>query len=474
MKKKHIHFVGIKGVGNAPLAIIAKEAGLTVTGCDVAEVFITDAALKKAGIAVQHGFSPDHLEEVDLVVTTGAHGGFDNPEVKAAKEKNIPVLTQGEAVGKFMDGSILGRSGMTGVSVAGVHGKTTTTAMVATVLKHTGLNPSFVVGTSDIPSLDGAGHFGKGNIFVAEADEYATEPTHDPRAKFLWQHPKIAVITNIEHDHPDVYPDVEAMRESFLEFARQLPTGGTLILSGDDPQLQLLKKEYNGRTITYGMSQVNDYVLQRVRISGDRMFFWLETKTASLGEFMLNVTGEHNAQNATAAIIAASELGVNIAAIKKALLHFKGSKRRLEFLGALTTGALFYDDYAHHPTEIRKTLAALRAMYPKKQIVSVFQPHTYSRTKSLYNEFTRAFEDADRVVLTDIYASMREAADPEISSRKLAIDMSKWNKAVEYLPSLDDVVEYIEQNRFRNDTVVVIMGAGDVYKIAEQLSFTDE
>ena len=258
-KKKHIHFVGIKGVGMAPLAILAKEAGFTVTGCDIPEEFITDEPLQKAGIQPFQYFSKDHLNNVSLVITTGAHGGFDNEEVQEARRKNIRVMTQGEAVGYFMSGEPFHRVDIEGISVSGSHGKTTTTAMIATLLRNT--DPSYLVGTSSLAPLGLPGRYGKGRYFIAEADEYVTEPTHDSTPKFLWQHPAILVITNIEFDHPDVYNSIDEVRSAFQRFVNQLPKDGILIVSGDDRQLSKILTNYPGKKITYGFSPKNDYIL---------------------------------------------------------------------------------------------------------------------------------------------------------------------------------------------------------------------
>src|SRR3989344_1470900 len=200
----HIHFVGIKGVGMTALAIIAKEAGVYVSGSDVGEQFITDITLEQAGIRPIVGFNEINVNEADLVVTTGAHGGYDNPEVRSAKEKGIRVVSMAEAVGMVMDGRLFEKK-FKGISVAGTHGKTTTSAIIATILKKSDLDPAYFIGTSFIPSLGSSGHLGKGEYFVVEADEYATEPVHDRRPKFFWQKPFIAVFTNIELDHPDIY-----------------------------------------------------------------------------------------------------------------------------------------------------------------------------------------------------------------------------------------------------------------------------
>lgn len=468
-KIRSIHFVGIKGVGVAPLAIIAKEAGIKVSGCDIEEVFITNEPLRKAGIRPLVGFSKEHVTGSDLVITTGAHGGFDNPEVQIAKKLGIEVWTQGQAVGQFMKGSLLGKKGFIGVSIAGSHGKTTTTAMLATILKGAGLDPSFLIGTGDTPSLGGPGHFGKGKYFISEADEYATEPLHDKTPKFLWQHPKIAVFTNIEFDHPDLYSSLDEIRAAFLQFANNISQDGVLILGGDDRENQKLKKEYSGRIITYGTLPTNDFVMKRVSISGNQTFFWVEGFGTSLGEFALRVVGEHNALNALSAIIVSLELGLPIERIRGELLRFTGTKRRFEYIGKLQSGALLFDDYAHHPTEIKKTLLAFKQSFPKKNIVCIFQPHTYSRTKKLFDEFISSFSYSRTVVIIDIYPSLREKPDSQVSSKKLSDAINRLYGHAIFLPTLPDVVEYIDQKRFGEDTVIVTMGAGDIYKISEKL-----
>lgn len=468
MKRKNVHFVGIKGVGMTPLAIIAKEAKFVVTGSDIVDEFITDEALNNAGIVPLVGFSPDHIQDSDLIITTGAHGGFDNIEVQEAIKKDIEVLTQGQAVGVFMDGAIF-KKHFEGISIAGAHGKTTTTAMLATIFKENKLDPSFLIGTSAIKSLGQPGHFGKGKYFIAEADEYATEPTHDKTPKLLWQHPKIAVFTNIEFDHPDVYSSIDNITRVFLQFANKLPTDGLLVACGDDKKIQGILENYRGRRITYGYGPENDFILKQVHISGPKTFFTVESGRATLGEFSLNVVGEHNALNAISAMIVSLECSLSLEQIKQGLKAFTGTKRRFEFIGNIKSGAYLFDDYAHHPTEIEKTLKAFRQSFPKFRVICIFQPHTYSRTKSLFNEFRHAFSLADTVILTDIYPSLREKPDESISSRLLAQEMQIFKKDVLYLQKNTDVIKYIEENNFPENTVIVTMGAGDIYKISQKL-----
>ena len=341
--------------------------------------------------------------------------------------------------------------------------------MIATVLKENRMDPSYLIGTGDIPSLGSCGHFGKGQSFVVEADEYATEPKYDKKPKFLWQKPKIGIITNIEFDHPDLYPSIDSVREAFLAFANNIAESGILIACLDDFETVKVIKDFKKRVITYGFSQNADFYIDKVSIEPDRIFFWVNTKNTMLGEFLLNVTGEYNALNALAAIVACLELGLSLENIKKGLLGFKGTKRRLEFVGTLESGAMLYDDYAHHPTEIRKTLEALKKAYPNKKIVCIFQPHTYSRTKSLFEQFITSFNAADSVILVDIFPSSRESIDNSISSKLLVGGISRIHKDAIYIPNLEDVVKYVDQKSFGRDHILVTMGAGDIYEIGKEL-----
>lgn len=469
MKKlKSIHFVGIKGVGMTPLAIIAKQAGFKVSGCDVDEEFITDQALIKEEIKPQAGFSLSHIQNVDLVITTGAHGGFDHIEVVEAKKRGIKVWTQGQAVGEFMKGDIFGRS-FEGISVSGTHGKTTTTAMIATILRENKLDPSFVIGTGNVPYLASCGHFGKGKYFVAEADEYATEPKYDKTPKLLWQKPSIAVITNIELDHPDLYESIVHLKEAFYSFSNNISIDGSLIACIDDIETQSVVKRVAGKVITYGFSKNAQFHIDKVSIEKERMFFWIQNGNTNLGEFMLSVTGEHNALNALAAVIVCLEIGLSLENIKKGLMKFTGSRRRFEFIKDLQNGAALYDDYAHHPTEIRKTLLAFRKTFPNKKILCIFQPHTHSRTKKLFEEFKYSFSDASELILVDIYSSAREEIDNSVSSELLKNEIAKVFNKVAHFSDLTDVIKYVDKKAYGNDWIVLTMGAGNIYKIADKL-----
>ncbi len=467
-KNKKIYFVGIKGVGMTPLVIIAREAGFKVLGSDIKDEFITDKALEKAGISYNDKFSAENITgDIDLLITTGAHGGFDNIEVKTAKEKGIKVLTQGEAVGEFMKGNIFNKK-LIGISVTGCHGKTTTSAMIATVLKENKLDPSYVIGTSEILSLGLPGHFGKGKYFIAEADEYATEPVYDKTPKLLWQKPKIIALTNLEFDHPDVYSSIEEIKETFLKFINQNKEA-TVIYNADDINLNSIVDKFSGNKISFGYSESSDYRIKKVNLSLEQTFFWVEHKGTLLGEFLINTPGEYNALNALCSIIVGFEIGLSVNEIKKGIIKYKGSKRRLEYIGKTDNNCLIYDDYAHHPTEIKKVLSSLKKMYPKKKIICIFQSHTYSRTKTLLDEFSKAFTDSNFLILTKIFASEREKEDKEDLSKRLYLEVVKNHPNTLFLPEFKDVVKYAEQKGYNSENVLITLGAGGIYKIGQAL-----
>lgn len=466
-KIKKIHFTGVKGVGMAALAIIAKEAGFIVTGSDVSEKFITDEELIKAGVIIYEGFNPSRVDGVDLVITTSAHGGSQNIEVKTAKDKGIAVISQGEALGKFQSGQIM-RKDFTAISVAGSHGKTTTSAMIATMLKGNKLDPSYAIGTGNIPSLGNSGHFGKGKYFVVEADEYfADEAEKIP--KFLYQKPNFIVVTNIDFDHPDIYESINEVRNAFLKFTGNLVEGGALIVCGDGEENRKFLKEVTVKKITYGMSPDNNYWIERVNYSSEKMFFWIKNGENVLGQFSVNVFGEQNALDALASIVLGLELGLSIEQVKNGLSRFQGTKRRSEFIGFLVTGAKVYDDYAHHPREIKETLASFRKAFPREKLIVIYQPHMYSRTKILFNEFASAFIDANEVIMTEIFPSFREQIDKSFSSRLLVDEIKKFGASAIYSPDLTSVVKYLVSRKLDKNTVLITMGAGDIYKVGKEL-----
>lgn len=472
MKKNNsVHFVGIKGVGMTALAVIVKEAGMEVTGSDVAEEFITDPILRKHKIKIYSTFSPENLKNCDLVITTGAHSGMSNPEVIEAQKRQVPVLSFGQAVGEMMSGSLIFKKKPIGISVSGTHGKTTTTGLIATVFSSCGLDPSYLIGTSEVSSLKDPGHFGKGKHFIVEADEYATDPMHSRKPKFLWQHPEVIVITNIDYDHPDIFSSLSEVKAAFASFITQLSGISLLVANGDDESVKDIIQKTKVKAVTYGFSPLNTYQITRVKIEGDHMFFSVTRDGMSLGNFFSKISGRHNAQNCLAAIVVGLELGLPLDGVQNGISRYSGSKRRMEYLGKLVSGADTYDDYAHHPREIEETLKALRSMNPGKRVVAIFQPHTYSRTKKMFGEFITSLKNADVVGIMDIFSSARENPDNSVSSEAMVSLMAREKSDVILLKKAQDVVEYLDKTHPDARHVVIFLGAGDIYKVKELLKF---
>ncbi|MBI4066311.1 hypothetical protein HY411_01200 [Candidatus Gottesmanbacteria bacterium] len=419
---KRVYFVGIKGVAMAALAIWARESGHIVAGSDVGEEFPTDEELKKVSIDVHEGFDQAHLVafKPDLVIYTGAHGGRENSQVVYATDHNITSLPHGQALGLAM-------AEKRQISVAGSHGKTTTSAMIATILTQAGLDPSYAIGCGSIFGLGAAGHAGKGDWFVAEADEYVTDPGHDTTPRFMWQTPELLVVTNIDYDHPDVYADLGAVQKAFAALQRK---SKLTIVNAEDPASTVLRGDH---VVLFGRSK-------------------------PLSGLTLKVPGEHNMFNAAAAAAACKEIGIGWTTIKRGVERFGGTKRRLEMLGEVR-GALIYDDYAHHPKEIEATIAAVRQQYPNRRVIVVFQPHTYSRTKALVQDFRAALTKADVAIVTDIYASARETQTEKGLAKRLG---------GHFLPSRNDVTKWLQKELREND-VVLYMGAGDIYQWARSI-----
>jgi UDP-N-acetylmuramate--alanine ligase len=447
-----VHFVGIKGIAMTAFAVWAKESGMTVTGSDVDETFPSDQVLIDAGISVFSGFHPEHVSKPDLVIYTGAHGGVSNVEVETAIKLGIPVLPHGKALGLAM-------ATKKQISVAGSHGKTTTSAMIATVLSHAGLDPSYAVGCGHIGGLGLSGHSGHGDYFVAEADEYITDPTHDKTPRFLWQKPEILVVTNIDYDHPDAYGSLEDVQKAFL--ALQKKSAHCIVNIDDQASKPLLEVKDTQDIITYGESSEALYRVTSIVFTPEKTTFTLLYKEKEIGTFVLKVPGKHNALNAAAVAIACHLAGLSWDAIGKGLREFTGAKRRFEKIG-FKSGVTYYDDYAHHPKEIQATLKAARMWYPKRRIIAIFQPHTYSRTKSLLADFGRAFSDADIAVLTDIYASAREHETLGIDGMTVVNELKKNHTHVVYAPDRVHVQSFL-QSECKNGDVVFFMGAGDIY-----------
>ncbi|MDO8269261.1 MAG: Mur ligase family protein [Candidatus Levybacteria bacterium] len=400
---------------------------------------------------------------------TGAHKGFDNPQVKWAKENGIAYLSQGQALAIFMEGEIIGKS-FKSIAVAGSHGKTTISSLLATTLKAMGLDPSYSVGTGEVFPLGAPGHLGNGEFFVVESDEYASEPTHDRIPKFLYQQPTYAIFNNIDFDHPDLFENIDQIVSAFEELAHNIKSGGKLLVNGDDQYLSKFKDQIGKdiSVITYGEKPHNDYTISQIVSHGLSSRFNVLRKGKELGHFELSIPGAHNAKNALSVIVLLTELGFESEKIRICLREFRGTKRRTEIVGKTSGGALVIDDYGHHPLEIETTVESIQQAYPEKKLVCIFQPHTYSRTKALLPEFGNAFRKVHKLLLLPVFKSARDTEKDNLSVEEY-VNAHREKVDTEFFEKFSDVVEYVGQNFTSDDYIIVTMGAGDVYKIAYNL-----
>ena len=441
-----LHIIGIGGAGMSAIATVLLERGYQVSGSDQAESDTT-RALRQQGADVFIGHQASNVGEVAMVVASSAIRE-DNVELAAARERGIPVNKRAQFLGWLMQGAL-------GVAVAGTHGKTTTTAMIASILVGAGRDPSFIVG-GPIAALGRSAHAGHDREFVIEADEYDR--------MFLGLTPTIEVITNVEHDHPDCYPTFDEMLTAFREFIDRLPSDGMLVACGEDAASTKLAKA-TAHSLLYGFKSDMDWSATDVRpnqAGGSDFIAYHEGK--SLGLVRLRVPGKHNVLNALAALAATDQLGVSFSAAQDALADFRGVGRRFEVRGEVD-GVTIVDDYGHHPTEIKATLAGARNRYPDQKIWAVLQPHTYSRTKTLLDEFATAFVDADHVIVTAIFAS-RERDTLGISNQDVVARMVHPDARA--IDALSDVVAYLKQHVQPGD-VVITFSAGDANKISTEL-----
>ncbi|PWU23961.1 UDP-N-acetylmuramate--L-alanine ligase [Candidatus Cerribacteria bacterium 'Amazon FNV 2010 28 9'] len=465
--KRHIHLVGIKGVAVASLAQCLIDLGIRISGSDVEEEFVTQHLLEKLHIPLFVGFDPSHVEkDVDLVIYTGAHKGRQNSEVQVAIQRSIPIISQAEAIGQLMDKK-------KGVSVCGTGGKSTTSAMIAWIAHVAGIHPSFTVGVGNIPDLHKTGEFSideRSQWFIAEADEYAVDPLVDHRPRFIFQHPQIIICTNLSYDHPDIYENFDQTKQTFLSFFNTLPQEGILILNGDDERLTSLipKLTTKARVVLVGQHEGNDIWVRSTSVAEGKtqaqVTFHLQGKQKKTEEVILLLPGVFNMMNAAFAIAAAVAIGIPRLTAIRALAQFHGTMRRFEPKGNFQ-GIPCFDDYAHTPEEIETTLHALKEWYPHRKRIVIFQPHTYSRTKALFDQFSQSFHDADEIYFLDIFASAREAEDSSVSSDRLAeaVKKNESDKKVKNVKTVECAADVVKLAG--PQSVIVTMGAGDVYKI---------
>lgn len=449
-----IHFVGIGGVSMSGLAQLAINRGFRVTGSDWTKSAVTEK-LEALGADIVYGrgaLNEKGIENASLVVYTAA-AKADNPELIAARERGVRTADRAEFLGAVM------KEFPRAVGVSGTHGKTTATGMIAHALIGAGEDPTVSIG-GELDVIGGNFRCGKGDCFVTEACEYTNS--------FLKFYPTIALITNIEEDHLDFFSGIEEIRESFLRFASLTRGKGRVIAMADDENVKKVIARCEGlNVITYGMNPENDFYPENLIYHAGFPSFDVMKRGEKLCSLSLGVPGEHNVLNAIAAAAVCDALGVDAAAAAKGINAFKGTHRRFEKKGFLN-GAVVIDDYAHHPTEIKATLKAAKR-FPHNKIWCVFQPHTYSRTRTLWNEFVGAFDDADMLIMTHIYAA-REQFDGITKPERLAEEINKTRGAdAIYIESFEDIAYYLRNHVCEGD-IVFTMGAGDVTEIGKMLT----
>jgi len=423
---KKAYFIGIKGVGMTALAQVLKGYGIEVLGSDKKEKFFTDEVLKKIKIEVIEKFDPGNIpSDVDLIVVSVAYyNEFDkdqslNVEVEEAIKKNLPILTYAQVLGMIFDQKY-------GIAVSGTHGKSTTTAMLGVVLEQAGLDPTVIVGTRVLEWQSNA-RVGKSKYLVAEADEY--------RDSFSYYSPKVLVLTSVEYDHPDFFKTFDDYRNVFKEMIKKIPQDGFIVANAQDKIVLELVKQAQCPVVEYGPLDIE-----------------------------LKSPGEHNQLNASAALEVGLKLGLKREQIEKSLANFKGTSRRFEIKGE-KDGILFIDDYAHHPTEVKATLKAAKELYPNKKIWAIFQPHTFTRTQALLDDFGRAFIRADSVIILDIYGSSREKIG-KVHAKDLVKEIKKHKKdEVRYIATIKQAEKYLKEHVGANQ-VILTMGAGDVWRLS--------
>ncbi|MDD2585285.1 MAG: UDP-N-acetylmuramate--L-alanine ligase [Syntrophomonadaceae bacterium] len=443
-----IHMVGIAGAGMSGIARVLLQRGYKISGSDLQCNSITQN-LRELGIEIYTGHSSSNIKEgVDLLVISSAIPE-NNPEVKLARDRNIPVMKRGRMLANLVND-------MQGIAVAGAHGKTTTTSMLYMVLNNCDIDPTFIIG-GELQNSDINARLGKSEYAVVEADE--------SDASFLEINPYIAIVTNIEDDHLDYYKTFDNLRNAFITYINGVKPGGFALVYGEDDCIKSIIKEVHTRVITYGEDTGNDYYMTNWKPVGMGSSWDAFHNGKHIGRFELSVPGKHNALNALANIAIAVELGLDIKKTQEAIKSFSGTKRRFQVIGQ-KRNIVIVDDYAHHPTEIRATIDAANNFHDNRVII-IFQPHRYSRTKILGTQLGEAFQKADQVIITDIYAA-GEKPIPGVSSENIYKAANNIGCNAMYIHSCNEIENYLLNNVKEND-LVITMGAGDIWKVGQRL-----
>ncbi len=443
-----VHFVGIGGIGMSGIAEVLLNLGYAVSGSDL-KVSETTKRLESLGAKIAVGHREENVAMAEVVVISSAVRK-DNPEVVAAKRRKIPVIPRAEMLAELMRMKYA-------VALAGSHGKTTTTSMVATVLAAAGLDPTAVVG-GKVNVIGSNAKVGKSDLMVVEADE--------SDGSFLRLHPSIAVVTNIDAEHLDHYADIDSLKRAFVEFCNRVPFYGLNILCLDHPNVQALLPHIEKRFVTYGSTHAADYRLESVELDGFSTRFQAFRRESPLGQFSVRMVGAHNAMNALAVIAIADELHINLDIVKNALAEFQGVQRRFTVKGEVN-GITVVDDYGHHPAEVRATLAGARAAFARRLVVA-FQPHRYTRTRDLFEEFCQSFNDADVLLLCDIYAAGEEQIDGVSSAKLVEAIAAHGHPNVRWVAARGDLPSALKEC-VRPGDLVLTLGAGDITQVGPDL-----
>lgn len=450
-KKLHIHFIGVGGAGMSGLASILLDSGHKISGSDIVSSKSTKRLTDK-GATIFKGHNESNVEKADLVVISSAIPE-SNPEIRGARNRKITIIKRAEMLSRLMDNKY-------GIAIAGTHGKSTTASMISLILERSGFDPTVVVG-GELNNFKKNAKLGKGNHIVVEADE--------SDGSFLELNPHMVIVTNIEDDHLDHYGNMENILKDFRKFIDKVPDNRRVILCKDCDNLRGLAKQCGKSHVSYGIFTKADLVAKDIeldKLNSKSKIYWQGEK---IGDLCLKVAGYHNILNALAAIAVALELGISFMEIAKILETFQGVHRRMEIIANLDDKILILDDYAHHPTEIKATLSALRSSWQNRRIIAVFQPHRYSRTKLLAEKFGKVFFDADCVIINDIY-SANESPISGISGETIFKEIKKTNHGqIKYLPSKDDILSYLYEIVQPGD-IIITMGAGDIWTVSQELA----
>ncbi|MZG52464.1 MAG: UDP-N-acetylmuramate--L-alanine ligase [Nitrospinae bacterium] len=445
-KTQRIHFIGIGGSGMSGIAEVLINQDYDVSGSDQSKSSVTDH-LESLGAEIQFNHKPENVYGKHVVVVSSAIKN-DNPEVKAAREQMIPVIPRAEMLAELMRMKH-------GIAIAGTHGKTTTTSLMATVLGH--LDPTVIVG-GKLKNMGGHAKLGQSKFLVAEADE--------SDGSFLKLSPTLAVVTTLDEEHMDYYQNMQNMKSAFLEFLNKVPFYGSAVICMDDPNLQSLLPRIEKRTITYGLKTQADYTAREISVNGLKTSFTVFHQGKKLGRITSETLGNHNVCNTLAAVAVGMELNMEFPVIVEALKNFSGVQRRFEILKQ-SDDLIIVDDYGHHPAEIQATLATAKTVWPDRRLVVVFQPHRYSRTLNLLESFYSSFNDADQLILLDIYGAGEKPIEG-IDSRKIAQGIREFgHKHVDYREKADTLVPQLK-NSLQPGDVLLTLGAGNIGELAHK------